>query len=204
MKLYYSPGTCSLAPRIALIEAGLPFEGVAVDLRQRTVEDGRSLKEVNAKGYLPVLELDDGRRYTESVAVLDWIAARCPSLGVPGEDGRTRLIEMLSYLSSELHVAFKPFWHSGSDADKAVAGKAVAARLELLENHINELYLFGPRFTVADAYLFVMLRWARAFGVPLSARLFGYFERVLEHASVRRAVAEEGLTEEALPVAMHA
>ena len=103
---------------------------------------------------------------------------------------------MLSYLSSELHVAFKPLWHEAIEADWAKAREAVAQRLDFLESHILELYLFGPRFTVADAYLFVMLRWAKAFGVRLSPQLLGYFERVFERGTVRRALAEEGLLEE--------
>jgi glutathione S-transferase len=96
-------------------------------------------------------------------------------------------------LSTELHAAFKPYYHDANDAAKAAAGEVVAQRLDLVENQINELYLFGPRFTVADAYLFVMLRWAKAFGVRISPEMHGYFERVAERETVRRALAEESL-----------
>jgi glutathione S-transferase len=191
MKLYYSPGTCSLAPRIALIEAGLPFEGVAVDLRQRTVEDGRSLKEVNAKGYLPVLELDDGRRYTESVAVLDWIAARCPSLGVPGEDGRTRLIEMLAFLSTEVHKQFTRVYFPTCDAERALAVKKLGQRFQWLAGQLQGDYLFGAAFTTADAYLYVMLTWAGNVGLDLPPALTAFAERVAQRPAVVQACSAE-------------
>lgn len=198
MKLYYAPGACSLATRISLHEAGLAADFERVDLRTKITEHGYDYTAINPKGYVPMLVLDDGSLVTENVAVLDFIADREPKLGPGGPLGRTRLIEMLSYLSSELHVAFKPFWRDTSEADKAKAGEAVARRLELLESQILELYLFGPHFTVADAYLFVMLRWAKAFEVPLSAHLLGYFERVLERSTVRQALTEEGLIEQTL------
>lgn len=204
MKLYYSPGACGMACRISLHEAGIEAEFERVDLKSKVTEHGQDCTAVSPKGYVPLLVLDDGTKVTEIDAVLDLLVELGPKLGPGRPWSRTRLLEMLSYLSTELHIAFKPFWHSESDADKTLAATAVARCLEFLESHIYELYLFGPRFTVADAYLFVMLRWARGFGVPVSAELNGYFERVLEHASVRRALAEEGLIEEALPVAAHA
>lgn len=116
-----------------------------------------------------------------------------PDLGERGGLHRTEMIEMLSYLSSELHVAFKPFWHSDSAAERENAGAAVAKRLEFLESQMAGTYLMGPSFTVADAYLFVMLRWAKGFGLPLSPRLLSYFELISERAAVRQALAEEGL-----------
>jgi glutathione S-transferase len=100
---------------------------------------------------------------------------------------------MLSYLSTELHIAFKPYYHGASDAEKIEAGEAVAKRLDVIAERMHELYLFGPRFTVADAYLFVMLRWAKAFGVRMSPEMLAYFERVAERETVRKALAEEGL-----------
>lgn len=193
MKLYYAPGACSLSCRISLHEAGLDAEFERVDIKTKVTERGDDYAALNPKGYVPLLVLEDGNGVTENAAVLELIADREPSLAPGGPLGRTRLIEMLSWLSSELHIAFKPFYHSDSDLEKAIAREAVAKRLEIASGHIRELYLFGPRFTVADAYLFVMLRWARAFGVPLEPALIGYFERVAERPSVRRALAEEGL-----------
>ena len=191
MKLYYSPGACSLASRISLHEAGIAAEFEKVDLKAKVTEHGEDFNAINPAGSVPMLVLDDGAAVTENIAILELIADREPKLGAGGPLGRTRLIEMLSYLSTELHIAFKPFWHDASDADKADAGAAVARRLDLLESRMAEPYLFGPRFTVADAYLFVMLRWAKGFGLPLSPALLGYFERIAARSSVRRALAEE-------------
>jgi glutathione S-transferase len=193
MKLYYAPGACSLATRISLHEAGLSADFERVDIKSKFTERGYAYTAINPKGYVPLLILDNGEAVTENIAILDLIAARDPELGPGGPLGRTRLIEMLSWLSTELHVAFKPFWHEVSPLDKARASDAVAALLNQAAEHIHELYLFGPRFTVADAYLFVMLRWAAAFGVPMPLELLGYFARVAERETVRRALAEEGL-----------
>jgi glutathione S-transferase len=193
MKLYYAPGACSLSCRISLHEAKLPADFERVDIKTKTTEHGYDYTAINPKGYVPMLVLDDGSAVTENAAILDFIAGSDPSLAPRGPLGRTRLIEMLSWLSTELHVVFKPFWHSEAEAERAAAAQAVAKRLELISEHIAELYLFGARFTVADAYLFVMLRWARAFDVPMSPQMIGYFERVGERETVRRALAEEGL-----------
>ena len=200
MKLYYAPGACSLSGRISLHEAGISSSFERVDIETRTTEQGYDYMAINPKGYVPLLELDDGSAVTENAAVLDFIAGMDPRLTPGGPLGRTRQLEMLSWLSSELHVAFKPFWHSDSDEEKAQAAEAVARRLELIDEHINELYLFGPRFTVADAYLFAMLRWAHAFGVRMSPDLLGYFARVAERPAVRQALAEEGLDQPALAI----
>jgi glutathione S-transferase len=198
MKLYYAPGACSLASRISLHEAGLAADFERVDVQTKITEQGYDYIAINPKGYVPMLVLDDGTVVTENIAILELVADRKPELGPGGPLGHTKLLEMLSYLSSELHVAFKPFWHDASETEKAAAGEAVSRRLEYLEGHIAELYLFGPRFTVADAYLFVMLRWARNFGVPVSSHLNGYFERVLERPAVRQALDEEALLKEML------
>jgi glutathione S-transferase len=197
MKLYYATGACSLATRISLHEAGLAADFVKVDLGTRITEQGENFNAINPKGYVPVLVLDDGAAITENVAVLDFIADREPKLGPEGRLGRTRLIEMLAYLSAELHVAFKPFWHEVTGAVRTEAEVAVSRRLEFLDDRILDLYLFGPRFTVADAYLFAMLRWAKTFGVPRSPRMLGYFERVRERSAVRQALSEEGIDGEA-------
>jgi glutathione S-transferase len=198
MKLYFSPGACSLASRISLHEAGVAADFERVDLKAKVTERGDDYKAINPKGSVPMLVLDDGTAITENIAILELIADREPELGPGGSLGRTRLIEMLSYLSTELHIAFKPFWHDAGEAEKAEAGEKVARHLALLENQMVGPYLFGPRFTVADAYLFVMLRWAKGFGLRISPRLDGYFERVLERSSVRQALTEEALIEEAL------
>jgi glutathione S-transferase len=193
MKLFYAPGACSLAGRISLHEAGIAADFERVDLKTKMTERGDDFIAINPKGSVPLLVLDDGQAVTENVAILTLIADHEAAFEPGNPLGRVRLIEMLSYLSSELHIAFKPLWHGTSSAEKAMASETVAARLDLVAEHIRELYLFGPRFTVADAYLFVMLRWAKAFGVRISPDLLGYFARIGERTSVRQALAEEGL-----------
>lgn len=190
-KLYYSPGACSLSTRIALHEAGIPAEFERVDLKAKVTERGDDYRAINPAGSVPMLVLDDGTAITENVAVLDLVAERAPQLGVAGPLGRTRLVEMLSFLSTELHIAFKPFWHDPDDAARAAGAEAVAARLLLLENKIVGPYLFGEQFTVADAYLFVMLRWAKGFGVPIPPKLLVLFEHTEARATVRQALVEE-------------
>ena len=193
MKLYYAPGACSLASRIALHEAGLAAEFEQVDLKSKITERGHNYLALNSKGYVPMLVLDDWSAVTENTAILEFIADRAPKLVPGGPLGRTRLIEWLSYLSAELHPAFKPYWGEASDAERARAVEAVTKCLELIAEHVRELYLFGPHFTVADAYLFVLLRWAGMFEIQIPLTLLGYFERVAERSAVRQALAEEGL-----------
>lgn len=195
MKLYYAPGACSLAGRISLHEAGLAAQFERVDLRTKMTEEGYDFGAINAKGYVPTLVLDDGEMLTENLAILSLMADRHPPLGPGGPLGRTRLIEMLAYISTELHKSFRPFFHRDSRSDeRAIAGKAISERLDFLAEHVAELYLFGARFTVADAYLFVTLRWALAFGIHVPTNLLGYFERVEARPAVRLALAEEGLS----------
>jgi glutathione S-transferase len=201
MKLYYSPGACSLASRISLREAGLATDYERVDLGTKVTEHGKDYRTTNPKGAVPTLVLDDGAAVTENVAILDLIADREPLLGLSGPLGRTRLIEMLSYLSSELHIAFKPYWH-GNEAERERAAEVVAGRLKIIEDQLVGPYLFGSRFTVADAYLFVMLRWAKGFDLALSPALRAFFDRVAERPAVQAALAEEAaaLSPAAAPV----
>jgi glutathione S-transferase len=139
--------------------------------------------------------LDDGEPLTENVAILDLVAELAPKLGVAGPLGRTRLIEMLSFLSTELHIAFKPFFHGASEVEEAKAREKVARLLGLLSDRVEQDYLFGEAFGVADAYLFAMLRWANAFDVPMQSEMFRYFERVAARTAVHRALTEEGLAQ---------
>jgi glutathione S-transferase len=193
MKLYYSPGACSLSVRISLHEAGIAAAFERVDLKAKVTEHGNDYLAINPKGYVPMLVLDEGAAVTENVAVLDLVADRVPQLRPGGPLGRTRLIEMLSYLSCELHIAFKPFFHGANEAGKAAATEAVVTRLQFLEDQMPGPYLLAAHFTVADAYLFAMLRWAKGFGLPVSPRLLDYFDRLLERDAVRQALVEEGL-----------
>src|SRR5581483_8125886 len=159
MKLYLSPGACSLADHIALHEAGLDFESVRVDLKAHRTADDRDYYEINPKGYVPTLEFDDGDRLTENVAILSWIADQRPALAPDGAMGRYRLLEMLAFVTAELHKSFKPFFAGAPEADKQKAAEQLANRFAYVAGQLKGDFLFGPRFTVADAYLFVMLSW---------------------------------------------
>lgn len=193
MKLYLSPGACSLADHIALHEAGFTFERVRVDLRTKRTEDGRDFNEVNPKGYVPALELDDGQLLTENVAILYWAAERAPKLAPEGGLGRIRLIEMLAFIATELHKPFVRIFFPTSDADKQAAEAILAGRLGFLADRLQGDYLFGSRFTVADAYLYVMLRWARAKKLGVPGPLPAFFDRVEVRPAVQQALQHEGL-----------
>lgn len=199
MKLYYSPGACSQAPHIALIEAGLPFELAKVDLATKRLESGEDYLAINSKGAVPAIELDDGELLTENAVVLQYIADRAPAAGLISPFGtmaRYRLLEWLNYIATELHKGFAPLFHpAGSEADKAAARDALTAKFDYVAARIGDgPYLTGAAFTVADAYLFVVLRWTRIFHIDLArwpplAALVG---RVGERPAVQAALHTEG------------
>lgn len=193
MKLFYSPGACSLAAHIALHEAGLAFEHERVDLKAKTTESGADFTTINAKGYVPALVLDDGATLSENVAVLDWIAQQAAAFTPADALGRTRLIEALAYISTEIHKSFKPFFQGGSDDEKARAGAAIGTRLQYLADTLAGDYLFGDRPGVADCYLFVMLLWADRSGLVLAPPLAAFRDRMLARPAVRTAMTHEGL-----------
>lgn len=192
MKLYYAPGACSLADHIALHEAGMSFDRVKVDIRAKKTEDGRDYTTINPKGYVPALELDGGEVLTENVAVLDWIAHQAPGLKPEGPLGHTRQLELLAFISTEIHKSFKPFFVGASDEDKAKAGELIGKRLGYLAERLQGDYLMG-RFSVADCYLFVMLTWAQKNGIALPEPLPAYFDRVKARPAVQTSLKHEGL-----------
>lgn len=196
MKLYYSPLACSLADHIALREGGFAFDLERVDLKTRRTETGRDFHEVSGKGYVPALVLADGEVITENVAVLDWIASAAPVLSVDAPLGRTRVLEALTYITTEIHRAFKPMWHGGSAEEKAKAGATVSALLDPLGASLRGDYLFGSRPSVADCYLFVMLLWAERFNVATPEPLVALRRRMRARPSVRAAMVYEGLLSE--------
>ena len=194
MILYYSPGACSLADHIALHEAKLSFDRVKVDLKTHTTEDGRDFATINPKGYVPALVLDGGELLTENIAILSWIADQAPSLAPTGPLGRYRLLEALAFISTEIHKSFKPFFMPGaSDADKAKASQAITGRLALLAGQLDGAYLFGENAGVADAYLYVMLTWAKKNQVAIPEPLGAFFDRMSERPAVKLALRHEGL-----------
>lgn len=196
MKLYYAPGACSLADHIALIEAALPFEAVAVDLKTKTTSDGGDYTAVNPKGYVPALGLDGSEVLSENVAILTYIADQDVNLIPKGALGRYRLLEALAYISTELHKGFKPFFTPGSsDEDKSAAGEMLAKRFALLETALaGREFVLGGTFSVADCYLFVMLFWSKTkASITVPPNLTAYYERLSARESVRRALSDEGL-----------
>jgi glutathione S-transferase/predicted GNAT family acetyltransferase len=130
MKLYYAPNACSLSDHIALIEAGLSFETEAVDIRTKKTQSGGDFRDINPKGYVPALVLDDGQIITENIALLDFIAELHPALRPTGSLARTRLLEMLRFVSTEIHRAYKPLWHAGGEPEKQRARETVAGLLQ--------------------------------------------------------------------------
>lgn len=191
MKLYFSPSACSLADHVALLEAGADFEIEAVDIRTKRTASGEDFRAISPKGYVPALVLDDCEILTENIAVLDWIADRYPQLRRNGSLSRTRQLEMLAYISTEIHGAFKPLWHGGGEAEKQRAKEAVAARLAFAASRMQGDYLFGRDLTVADCYLFVMLRWADRFGVAVPEALLHLRRRMERRPAVQAALGEE-------------
>ncbi|MGI4813874.1 MAG: glutathione binding-like protein [Janthinobacterium lividum] len=193
MKLYYSPGACSLADHIALHEADISFDRVKVDLKTKRTEAGENYEEINPKGYVPVLEFNDGQRLTENIAILSWVAQKAPSLAPQGEMGALRLTEMLAFISTEVHKQFGRIFSPSSEAENAAAREKVGKRLALLAKGLKGDYLFGSGMTVADAYLFVMLLWAQRLKLDIPQGLTGYFERVKARPAVQKSLQHEGL-----------
>ena len=194
MILYFTPGACSLADHIALHEAALPFDRVKVDLKTHTTEDGRDFTAINPKGYVPALTLAGGELLTENIAILSWIADQAPALAPKGELARYRLLETLAFISTEIHKSFAPFFSPGStDADKAAAGAKIAKRLGLIAGTLKGAYLFGEDASVADAYLFVMLMWAKMNKVEIPPALSAFSDRMSARPAVQLALKHEGL-----------
>jgi glutathione S-transferase len=198
MKLYYFPAACSLAPNIALREAGLKFELVKVDRRTKKAADGLDFNEVNPKGYVPALTLDNGEVLTEVVAVLQYIADRNPAakLAPPaGSMERYRLMEWLSFINSEVHKGFSPLFRDDASEDvKQYTRKNLQGRLDYLERILGgRTFLMGEQFTVADAYLFAVASWGRYVKVDLGPALQRYVERVGQRPHVIEVLTAEGL-----------
>jgi len=191
MKLYYAPGACSLADHIALLEAGARFEVEAVDIPTKRTASGEDFRAINPKGYVPALLLDDCEVLTENVAVLDWIAEQYPQLRRNGVLSRTRQLEMLAFISTEIHRAFKPLWHGGGDEQKQKAREEVASLLQFGAARMQGNYLFGDELSAADCYLFVMLRWAERFGIAVPDALLRLQWRMEERPAVQAALARE-------------
>lgn len=199
MKLYYSPGACSLAPHIAAKEEGLALDLERVDLSTHRTEHGQDYRRLNPKGYVPALELDDGTLLTENVAILPFIADLRPEAGLapaPETMARTRLVEWLAFLATELHKSFGPLFHRSSDSLKAEARDTIERWLAYVgDQFAGRDFLMGDHFTVADAYLFVILRWCEMAQIPLAKFpvLASYRARIAARPAVQAAMKEERL-----------
>jgi len=199
MKLFISPGACSLAPHIALNETGADFDAVKVDLATRKVETGDDFLKVNPSGKVPALTLDSGETLTENPAILLYIADQNPDAGLAPRDGtmeRYRLLSRLSFLGSEFHKAFVPLFTPGtSDDAKAAAMTAVKNHLAALDKELAGKDHYAGDFSVADIYLFVMLGWPAHVGIDMSAypALGAYCARIAQRPAVGSALKAEGL-----------
>jgi len=200
MKLYFSPGACSLSPHIALREAELPFELEQVDVRAKKTKSGGDFLKVNPKGQVPTFVLDDGDILTEGPAIVQYIADQRPEAGLAAAAGtrqRYHLIEWLNFLSSEIHKSFSPLFKPNTPEDyKPVAKANLADRFGYLDRHFAERsYVLGDRFTVADGYAFTLLTWAPRVGIDLAPwrNVRAFQERIAERPKVREALKVEGL-----------
>jgi glutathione S-transferase len=200
MKLYYSPGACSLSPHIVLREAGLAFEPVLASTKTHKLQDGTDYYTINPKGYVPLLELDNGERLTEGPAIVQYIADQTPGKKLAPANGtfeRYRLQEWLNFITSELHKGFGTlFTPAMPEEAKAVARARVTDRLKWVDTQLaGKQYLMGDDFSVADAYLFTISNWAPHVGIDISglSDLAAYRARVAARPAVQEAMKAEGL-----------
>ena len=200
MKLYYSPGACSLSAHIALRETGLPFEIDRLIKTTKMTVGGEDFMQINPKGYVPTIKLDDGSILTECAVVLQYIADQKPGSSLAPKAGtmeRYRLQEWLNFISSELHKSFSPLFNKEMTEDvRTSARNHLTRRLGHVEIQLaNKPYLMGDHFTVADAYLFVVLSWCRLVGFDLAPfpKIQEYMARIVTRPAVQAAMKAEGL-----------
>jgi glutathione S-transferase len=199
MKLYYSPGACSLAPHIVAREAGLDVALEKVDLGAKRTETGRDYHSINPKGAVPALELDGGDVLTENAIVLQYLADKAPQSGLVVSDGMARwhFLELVNFIATELHKGFAPLWDSRTTtAGREIVVENLSKRFGILERQLgNQPYLTGETFTIADAYAYAVLNWTKIHKIDLSRwpRLVTFLDRVADRPAVRRALTEEGL-----------
>jgi len=200
MKLYYSPGACSLSPHIALHEAGLAFDAVLASTKSHKLQDGTDFYTINELGYVPVLELDNGERLREGPAILQYIADQVPDKQLApanGTLGRYRLQEWLTFIGTEIHKNFGPLFKPGTPADyKPQVKEQLLGRLSWLDGELaSKPYLLGDAFSVADAYLYTVSNWGQYVGVDLSgfANLVAFRQRMEQRPAVQAALRAEGL-----------
>ena len=200
MKLYYSPGACSLSPHIVLLEAGLAFEPVLASTKTHKLQDGTDYYTINPKGYVPLLELDSGERLSEGPAIVQYIADQVPAKNLApaaGTMARYRVQEWLNFITSELHKGIGGMFNPAMPEEAKVLMRAKALdRLKYVDSQLEgKLYLMGDAFTVPDAYLFTVTRWTQYVGVDISAlkNLGAFMTRMEARPAVHEALEAEGL-----------
>ena len=200
MKLYYSPGACSLSPHIALLESGLAFEPVLASTKSHKLQDGTDYYGINPLGYVPLLELDDGTRLREGPAIVQYIADQVPAKQLAPANGtleRYRLQEWLTFIGTEVHKGFSPLFNPATpDEYKTIARERLVSRLKWVDSQLEgKQYLMGDNFTVADGYLFTVTNWSRPMSIDLTPypNLLAYRERVAARPAVQAAMQAEGL-----------
>lgn len=200
MKLYYKPGACSLSPHIVLRESGLDFTLVKVDLATKRTESGDDYLDINPKGQVPALQLDDSTMLTEGVAIVQYIADKVPDrqlLAPAGSLTRYHTLEWLNFIATELHKGFTPLFRPNTPEEyKAIARETLEHKLAYVDEELNgKQWLMGLRFTIADAYLFTVLRWAQALKLDISGlnNVEQFMARMQERPAVKAALAAEGL-----------
>ena len=199
MKLYYTPGACSLSPHIVLEESGLPFELEKVDLQLKETASGHDFYLVNTKGSVPALELDDGQILTEGAVIVQYLADQVPEKGLmplPGTMARYRAMEWLNYIATELQKSFTPIFNPAYAACREEAKKNLLRQFDYVDRQLGKKrYVTGEQFTVVDAYLFTIASWIGAAGLETAQwkALSAYRENVAQRPAVRRAMISEGL-----------
>ena len=200
MKLYYSAGACSLSPHIVLEESGLPYQALSAPTKTHKLDDGTDYYTINPLGYVPLLELGDGRRLHEGPAIVQYIADQAPDKNLAPANGtfeRYKLQEWLTFIGTELHKGFSPLFNPATPADyKPGCLERLGQRLQWVEGELaGKQYLMGDSFSVADAYLFTVTNWAAYVGLDISGlpHLLAYRARVAARPAVIAAMKAEGL-----------
>jgi len=200
MKLYYSPGACSLSPHIALREAGLAFEPVLASTKSHQLQDGTDYYAINALGYVPVLELDDGTRLREGPAIVQYIADQVPLKNLAPANGtlpRYRLQEWLTFIGTEIHKTYSPIFNAAMPEEaKKIFRDKLASRYRWVNGQLEgKEWLMGEQFSVADCYFFAVTRWAKPMNIDLSGapNVVAHHERMGARPAVREALQVEGL-----------
>lgn len=200
MKLYYSPGACSLSPHIALHEAGLAYTPVLASTKSHKLQDGTDYYTINPLGYVPMLELDDSTRLREGPAIVQYIADQVPLKMLAPQNGslqRYRLQEWLTFIGTEIHKGFSPLFNPATPEEyKTMAREKLLQRLQWVDGQLaDKQYVMGEQFTVADGYLFTVTNWAKPTNVDISAftHLAAYRDRVAARPAVQEAMKAEGL-----------